>query len=27
VARLRRERVEFLERYAGLRPEIIEAIR
>jgi phosphoenolpyruvate carboxykinase (ATP) len=27
VERLRRERVDFLERYAGLRPEIIEAIR
>jgi len=27
VARLRRERVEFLERYAGLQPEIVDAIR
>jgi phosphoenolpyruvate carboxykinase (ATP) len=27
VARLRRERVEFLERYAGLMPEILEAVR
>ena len=27
VERLRRERVEFLGRYAGLQPEIIEAIR
>ncbi|MDH4333743.1 MAG: phosphoenolpyruvate carboxykinase [Chloroflexota bacterium] len=27
VARLRRERVEFLERYAGLKAEIVEAIR
>jgi len=27
VTRLRRERVEFLERYAGLLPEIVDAIR
>ena len=27
VARLRSERVEFLERYAGLQPEIVDAIR
>jgi phosphoenolpyruvate carboxykinase (ATP) len=27
VERLRRERVEFLERYAGLLPEIVDAIR
>jgi phosphoenolpyruvate carboxykinase (ATP) len=27
VLRLRRERVEFLERYAGLQPEIVDAIR
>jgi phosphoenolpyruvate carboxykinase (ATP) len=27
VERLRRERIEFLERYPGLRPEIAEAIR
>jgi Phosphoenolpyruvate carboxykinase (ATP) len=27
VARLRGERVEFLERYVGLQPEIVDAIR
>ncbi|HET9878561.1 MAG TPA: phosphoenolpyruvate carboxykinase [Candidatus Limnocylindria bacterium] len=27
VERLKRERVEFLERYPGLKPEIIEAVR
>jgi hypothetical protein len=27
VARLRQERVEFLERYVGLQPEIVDAIR
>ena len=27
VTRLRRERVEFLERYSGLLPEIVDAIR
>jgi phosphoenolpyruvate carboxykinase (ATP) len=27
VTRLRRERVEFLERYEGLQPEIVDAIR
>jgi phosphoenolpyruvate carboxykinase (ATP) len=27
VTRLKRERVEFLERYPGLRPEIINAVR
>jgi len=27
VARLRRERIEFLEGYAGLKAEIVDAIR
>ena len=27
VGRLKRERIEFLERYPGLRPEIAAAVR